>query len=261
HGHSLEFRINAEDPGRNFMPAPGTITTLDLPGGPGVRVDTGCEAGYTVPQAFDSMIAKLVVTGRTREQALQRSRRALAEFHVGGMPTVIPFHQHVVTDPAFAPTDDTEFTVHTRWIETEFHNTIPPHEGSTATAGPPGERRSAVVEVAGRRIEVTLPAGLGGPAGTAPGTSAGAARRRAAGRRPGVPAAGGAALTAPMQGTVVKVAVADGAQVAEGDLVVVLEAMKMEQPILAHRAGTVRGLSADVGAVVSPGAVVCEIGS
>ncbi|MFC7331247.1 biotin/lipoyl-containing protein, partial [Marinactinospora rubrisoli] len=255
HGHSLEFRINAEDPGRNFMPAPGTITTLDLPGGPGVRVDTGCQAGYTVPQAFDSMIAKLIVTGRTREQALQRSRRALAEFHVGGMPTVIPFHQHVVTDPAFAPPTGQEFTVHTRWIETEFHNTIPPYEGGTEQAEPEPRER-VTVEVAGKRIEVVLPAELGATATPARSTGPKPTRRGGAKQAAAV---SGDALVSPMQGTVVKVVAEDGAEVAEGDTIVVIEAMKMEQPLTAHKSGTVTGLTVAAGETVSNGGVVCEI--
>ncbi|RCV50136.1 biotin/lipoyl-containing protein, partial [Marinitenerispora sediminis] len=262
-GHSFEFRINAEDAGRNFMPAPGTVTGWRVPGGPGVRVDAGAEAGTVVGPEWDSLLAKLVVTGRDRREALERARRALAEFAVEGMATSLPFHRAAVADPAFAPeTVGTSgpFTVHTRWIENGFAAGIPPFDGAAAEAGAPAERRSAVVEVDGRRIEVTLPADLVGvpaPAAAA-AVPARSARRRSAGRRSAA-AAGGAALTTPMQGTVVKVAVTDGADVAEGDLVVVLEAMKMEQPILAHRAGTVRGLSADVGAVLTPGTVVCEI--
>ncbi|MGW5880530.1 acetyl-CoA carboxylase biotin carboxylase subunit, partial [Nocardiopsis terrae] len=160
-GHSFEFRINAEDAGRGFMPAPGTITDFTLPGGPGVRVDTGCEVGFTVPQAFDSMVAKLIVTGRTRTEALARAGRALAEFTVGGMPTVIPFHRTVVTDPAFAPAEaDQAFGVHTRWIETEFDNRIEPWAGEVGTAEGV-ERERVTVEVAGKRVEVVLPASLG----------------------------------------------------------------------------------------------------
>ncbi|WP_285735230.1 biotin/lipoyl-containing protein, partial [Nocardiopsis sp. ATB16-24] len=239
-GHSLEFRINAEDAGRNFMPAPGTITELALPTGPGVRVDTGCEAGFTVPQAFDSMVAKLIVTGRTRTEALERSRRALAEFGVGGMPTVIPFHQAVVNDEAFAPTDPEQpFGVHTRWIETEFDNRIEPWSG---TPGEPVEadRETVTVEVGGRRVDVVLPAGLGA---TAAAPAAGGGRRKRASRKGGgAVAASGDALVSPMQGTVVKLVAQEGAEVAEGDTVVVIEAMKMEQPLTAHKAGTVTGL-------------------
>jgi acetyl-CoA/propionyl-CoA carboxylase biotin carboxyl carrier protein len=257
-GHSIEFRINAEDAGRGFMPAPGTITELALPSGPGVRVDTGCEAGFTVPQAFDSMVAKLVVTGRTRTEALQRSRRALAEFKVGGMPTVIPFHQAVVSDPAFAPADPEQpFGVYTRWIETEFENTIEPWSG---TPGEPvgSERERVTVEVGGKRVEVVLPAGLGAPA-AAP--AAGGGRRKRASRGGGGTAAAvsGDSLVSPMQGTVVKLVAEEGQRVAEGDTVVVIEAMKMEQPLNAHKAGTVTGLKIAAGETVGNGAVVCEI--
>jgi acetyl-CoA/propionyl-CoA carboxylase biotin carboxyl carrier protein len=258
-GHSFEFRINAEDAGRGFMPAPGTITELNLPGGPGVRVDTGCEAGFTVPQAFDSMVAKLVVTGRTRQEALQRSRRALAEFTVGGMPTVIPFHQAVVNDPAFAPADPEQpFGVYTRWIETEFENTIEPWSG---TPGEPveAERERVTVEVGGKRVEVVLPAGLGASAAAPAG--GGQSRRKRTARRGGgnTVAAGGDSLVSPMQGTVVKLVAEEGQQVAEGDTVVVIEAMKMEQPLNAHKAGTVTGLRIAAGETVGNGAVVCEI--
>ena len=256
-GHSFEFRINAEDAGRNFMPAPGTITTFALPGGPGVRVDTGCEAGFTVPQAFDSMVAKLIVTGRTRAEALQRSRRALAEFTVGGMPTVIPFHEAVVTDPAFAPADPTKpFEVHTRWIETEFDNRIEPW------AGQPGEvdeteRESVTVEVGGKRVEVVLPASLGVSSASAGGRTG----KKRASRKGGAGAAAvsGDALVSPMQGTVVTLTAEEGATVAEGDTVVVIEAMKMEQPLSAHKAGVVTGLKVTPGETVGNGAVVCEI--
>ena len=254
-GHSFEFRINAEDPGRGFMPAPGTITELALPTGPGVRVDTGCEAGFTVPQAFDSMVAKLIVTGRTRAEALQRSRRALAEFTVGGMPTVIPFHQAVVTDEAFAPADpDQEFGVYTRWIETEFENTIAPWEGEAGSAEP-AERETVTVEVGGKRVEVVLPASLGVAA--APATDG--RRKRASRKGGGAAVVGGDALVSPMQGTVVKVVAEEGAQVAEGDTVVVIEAMKMEQPLSAHKAGAVTGLKVAPGETVGNGAIICEV--
>lgn len=257
-GHSFEFRINAEDPGRGFMPAPGTITALNLPGGPGVRVDTGCEAGFTVPQAFDSMVAKLIVTGRTRTEALQRSKRALAEFTVGGMPTVIPFHQAVVEDPAFAPADpDQPFGVYTRWIESEFDNHIAPWAGEPGTAEAV-ERETVTVEVGGRRIDVVLPASLGVAA--APAAENGGGRRKRAARRGGAAAvAGGDSLVSPMQGTVVKLVAQEGQQVAEGETVVVIEAMKMEQPLTAHRTGTVTGLKVAPGETVGNGAVVCEI--
>jgi acetyl-CoA/propionyl-CoA carboxylase biotin carboxyl carrier protein len=262
-GHSIEFRINAEDGGRNFMPAPGTLTEWAPPQGPGVRVDGGYEKGETVPGSFDSLIAKLIVTGRDRTQALERSRRALAEFRVDGMPTVIPFHLAVINDPAYVgastPTGEGEFSVYTTWIETEFDNQIEPYGGASAEAGSDpsgGERQRVTVEVGGRRLEVVLPAGLGG-IGSAP-ASAAKKPKRAAGKKAGS-AVSGDAVTSPMQGTIVKVAVEDGASVAEGDVVVVLEAMKMEQPLKAHKAGTITGLSAEVGATVSHGEVLCEI--
>jgi acetyl-CoA/propionyl-CoA carboxylase biotin carboxyl carrier protein len=261
-GHSIEFRINAEDPGRGFLPAPGTITAWRPPSGPGVRLDAGYAAGMTVPQAFDSLIAKLIVTGATRDEALQRARRALAEFVVDGMPTVIPFHRAVVDDPAFA---GTSLQVHTRWIETEFAGDIPPYEGPVA-AGPDEEtagRESVTVEVGGKRLEVTLPGGLraGGGPGSGAGPAGGAAgrSRRRGGKAGGQPAAGGNALVSPMQGTIVKIVAAEGQQVAAGDTIVVLEAMKMEQPLTAHKAGTVSGLAVEVGQTVSAGAVICEL--
>ena len=261
-GHSIEFRINAEDGGRNFMPAPGTLSAWSPPQGPGVRVDGGYENGQTVPGSFDSLIAKLIVTGRDRTQAIERSRRALSEFVVDGMPTVIPFHEAVLRDPAYVgasnPTGEGEFTVYTQWIETEFDNQIQPYSGDAAEAEEAGERQSVVVEVGGKRLEVVLPAGLGGLS-AGPAAGGGAKKpKRAAGKKAGA-AASGDAVTSPMQGTVVKVVVEEGQQVAEGDTVVVIEAMKMEQPLKAHKAGTVTGLAAEVGATVTNGAVICEL--
>jgi acetyl-CoA/propionyl-CoA carboxylase biotin carboxyl carrier protein len=252
-GHSFEFRINAEDAGRGFLPAPGTITRWSPPAGPGVRLDTGFEQGMTVPQMYDSMIAKLVVTGANRTEALQRARRALAEFEIEGMPTVIPFHRAVVEDPAFT---DAPFRVHTRWIETEFDNRIAPYEAD-AEAAEAGEREAVTVEVGGRRIEVVLPAGLGSSAAAGSGQAAPAKRR--SGKKGAAAKVGGDALVSPMQGTIVKVVIEDGATVESGDAIVVLEAMKMEQPLLAHKSGTVSGLGAEVGQTVSSGAVICEI--
>ncbi|MBT2386928.1 biotin carboxylase N-terminal domain-containing protein [Streptomyces sp. ISL-11] len=255
-GHSFEFRINGEDPGRGFLPAPGTVTRFEAPAGPGVRLDAGVEAGSVIGPAWDSLLAKLIVTGATRRQALQRAARALAEFHIEGMATAIPFHRAVVTDPAF--TSD-PFTVHTRWIETEFVNTI---EAFTGTAiaedeAEPAGRETVVVEVGGKRLEVSLPSSLGMTiARTA--AAGGAKPKRRAAKKAGS-AASGDALTSPMQGTIVKVAVTEGQEVAAGDLIVVLEAMKMEQPLNAHRAGTVKGITAEIGASVSSGAVICEI--
>ncbi|ROO50937.1 biotin carboxyl carrier protein /biotin carboxylase [Micromonospora sp. Llam0] len=251
-GHSIEFRINGEDPGRNFLPAPGAITALRLPSGPGVRVDTGVTAGDVVSGNFDSLLAKLIVTGETRTEALERARRALDEMIVDGMATALPFHRLVVRDPAFT---SEPFTVHTRWIETEFDNTVPAFT-APAAADAPEARETVVVEVDGKRLEVSLPAGFGGGTPTAPTAGRKPARRRGGA---GAAAASGDALVSPMQGTIIKIAVADGDQVAEGDLVVVLEAMKMEQPINAPKAGTVSGLSAEVGAVVSAGAMICSI--
>ncbi|EWT00122.1 carboxylate--amine ligase [Intrasporangium oryzae NRRL B-24470] len=260
HAHSIEFRINGEDAGRGFLPAPGTVAVYRTPSGPGVRVDSGVVEGDVIGGAFDSMLAKLVITGRTRQQAIERARRALAEFEVEGMPTVLPFHRAVVADPDFAPADPAEpFKVHTTWIETEFVNTIPPYAGGPAAdAGEPEERQTVVVEVGGKRLEVSLPGGLslgGGAVGA--GAKKKAPKRSASGRAGG--AASGDSLTAPMQGTIVKIAVEEGATVAEGDLVIVLEAMKMEQPITAHKGGVVTGLKASVGETVTSGAVLAEI--
>ncbi|CDR09216.1 carbamoyl-phosphate synthase L chain ATP-bindingprotein [Streptomyces iranensis] len=252
-GHSFEFRINGEDPGRNFLPAPGTVTSFVPPTGPGVRLDAGVESGSVIGPAWDSLLAKLIVTGATRTQALQRAARALAEFQVEGMATAIPFHQAVVTDPAFT---SEPFTIHTRWIETEFNNTIAPFTPTGADeAEEPTGRETVVVEVGGKRLEVSLPASLG--VATAPAGGSKKPKRKAV-KKSGS-AASGDALASPMQGTIVKVAVGEGDTVAEGDLVVVLEAMKMEQPINAHRAGTVKGLAAEVGASLTSGAVICEI--
>ncbi|PZU47329.1 MAG: acetyl-/propionyl-CoA carboxylase subunit alpha [Arsenicicoccus sp.] len=260
HAHSFEFRLNAEDAGRDFLPAPGTATTFRPPSGPGVRLDSGVVEGDTVAGAFDSMLAKLIVTGRTRQQALARSRRALAEFELEGMPTVLPFHHAVVSDPAFAPEDaDAPFTVHTRWIETDFDNQIEAYSGPTADAPEETERQTVVVEVGGQRLEVSLPGGLslGGAGGAAAGGRKKAPKRSRGGG--GGAAASGDAVTAPMQGTIVKIAVEEGQTLAEGDVVVVLEAMKMEQPIKAHKAGTVTRLSAAVGDTVANGAAICEL--
>ncbi len=258
-GHAIEFRINGEDPGRNFLPAPGVVTGYREPAGPGVRVDSGIEAGSVVGGAFDSLLAKLIVWGESRDEALARARRALDEYVLDGMATALPFHRAVVRDPAFAPADGEPFTVFTRWIETEFDNRIPAFTGAAEAQPDTAERDRVVVEVNGRRLEVSLPAGFGSGSAAGGGTAgARKAPKRSAGKRAGA-AASGDALTAPMQGTIVKVAVSEGDTVAAGDLVVVLEAMKMEQPINAHKAGTVTGLSAEAGAVVASGAVVCEI--
>ncbi|RNL57664.1 biotin carboxylase N-terminal domain-containing protein [Arthrobacter oryzae] len=258
-GHSIEFRITGEDPGRNFMPAPGTITGLKNPTGPGVRIDSGVEQGDVISGNFDSMLSKLIVTGATRAQALQRSRRALEEMVVEGIPTVIPFDLAVVTNPDFAPAEG-PFKVHTRWIETAFVNNIPAWTptGAGAEESDAGERQRVVVEVGGKRLEVVLPASLGaGTGGTGAAKPAKAKKRVRSGGT--AAAASGNALTSPMQGTIVKVAVMEGALVSEGDLVVVLEAMKMEQPLTAHRSGIVIGLAAAAGETVSAGAIIALI--
>jgi acetyl-CoA/propionyl-CoA carboxylase biotin carboxyl carrier protein len=260
-GHSIEFRINGEDAGRNFLPAPGTVTSIAYPAGPGVRVDAGVESGSVIGGQFDSLLAKLIVTGSDRAQALERSRRALAEFQVEGMATVLEFHRIVVDDPAFAALTEDEFTVHTRWIETEWDNTVPPFAGGEGVDAEDdtAARQTVVVEVGGRRLEVSLPGdlALGGGGG---GGAAGAKkppRKRGGGKSGG--AVSGDAVTAPMQGTIIKVAVSDGDTVSAGDLVVVLEAMKMENPVTAHKDGTITGLSAEAGSSVSQGTVICEI--
>jgi len=249
-GHAMEFRINGEDPGRGFLPTPGTITRWRPPAGPGVRLDAGVEQGSVVGGAFDSLLAKLIVSGADRRQALERSRRALDEFEVEGLATVLPFHRLVVREPAFAE----EFAVHTGWIEAELGDRLRP-QPAAATPEEAAERERVVVEVGGRRLEVTLPAGLGAVPGPGP--------RRPARPRPAAAAgdgqAGEDALVAPMEGTIVKVAVEEGGRVEAGGLVVVLEAMKMEQPLTAHKAGTVAGLDAVVGNKVQSGATICRI--
>jgi acetyl-CoA/propionyl-CoA carboxylase biotin carboxyl carrier protein len=249
-GHSIEFRVNAEDAGRGFLPAPGTLTRWRPPSGPGVRVDAGYEQGQTVPQAYDSLIAKLIVTGAGRPQAIERARRAVAEFEIEGMPTVLPFHAAVLTDPAFI---GEPFSVHTRWIETEFDNTIPPYEGA-AEQPETAPRERITVEVGGKRLEVVLPAGL---TAAEPAADTTAPKRGRSGKA--AAQAGGDALVSPMQGTIVKILVEEGATVSTGDTIVVLEAMKMEQPLSAHKDGTITGLTAEVGQTVTAGAAICEI--
>lgn len=255
-GHSFEFRINGEDAGRSFMPAPGTIEKMTVPTGPGVRWDSGFVAGDVIGGNFDSMLAKLIVTGADRKQALQRARRALAELTIEGMPTVIPFHRVVLDDPAFAPAEGGDFKVHTRWIETEFNNTIPMYSGAPGSVdSDEDERTTVVVEVNGKRMEVSLPDLSGG---AKPAAKPAAKTRKSRSARSAAKG-GGDELTSPMQGTIVKVAASDGDTVAEGDLILVLEAMKMEQPITAHKAGKVSGLSAKAGDTVTSGAVLAVI--
>ncbi|WP_326568326.1 acetyl/propionyl/methylcrotonyl-CoA carboxylase subunit alpha [Amycolatopsis rhabdoformis] len=255
-GHSIEFRINGEDAGRGFLPAPGTVTKFISPNGPGVRVDSGVESGSVIGGQFDSMLAKLIVTGSDRNNALERSRRALAEFVVEGMATVLPFDRVIVDDPAFIG-DENGFSVHTRWIETEFDNKIEPFVAPDAEAEDEAPRQNVVVEVGGRRLEVSLPGGfaLEGAGGGAAATKA-KPRKRSGGAKA---AASGDAVTAPMQGTIVKIAVEEGQQVEAGELIVVLEAMKMENPVTAHKAGTVTGLSVEVGAAVTQGTQLLEL--
>jgi len=254
-GHSIEFRINGEDPGRGFLPAPGSLTVWNTPSGPGVRLDSGFEKGDVIGGNFDSLLAKLIVTGRTRQEALERSRRALAEFEVDGIATAITFHRAVVSDLAFAPVDpDQPFSVHTRWIETEFNNTIPAYSGGTAGLDEPESRTPVTVEVNGRRIEVILPANMSVGGGSSSGAKKPAHKAKKA-------AAGGSgdSVLAPMQGTIVKLAVEEGQTVAVGDLVVVLEAMKMEQPLTAHKAGTVKNINAEIGTTVPSGTALLDI--
>ncbi|MFS0730992.1 biotin carboxylase N-terminal domain-containing protein [Curtobacterium sp. 1P10AnD] len=260
-GHSFEFRINGEDAGRNFFPAPGPVHAFNAPSGPGVRIDSGVVSGDVVSGSFDSMLAKLIVTGATRAEALERSRRALAEFEVTGLPTVLPFHRAVVSDPAFATDDDTPFSVYTQWIETDFVNDIPPWSGATEELPAPASRDTVVVEVQGKRIEVTIPSivggGAAGAAGRRPAGPSAPPKRRSSGVRGGLASSG--SVTSPMQATVVKVAVAEGDTVVKGDLLVVLEAMKMEQPVQATRDGVVKALNAPVGQTISSGHVLLEL--
>jgi len=259
-GHAIEFRINGEDAGRNFLPAPGPVTKFHPPTGPGVRLDAGVETGSVIGGQFDSMLAKLIVYGANRSEALARARRALAEFEVEGLATVIPFHRAVVSDPAFIG-DDNGFSVHTRWIETEWNNTIEPFTGSEPLDEEDFRpRQKVVVEVDGRRLEVSLPGDMALSNGAA--DPAGVVRKKPKPRKRGSHAgavASGDAVTAPMQGTVVKVAVEEGQEVAVGDLVVVLEAMKMENPVTAHKEGTITGLAVEAGAAITQGTVLAEI--
>ncbi|ORA79585.1 acetyl/propionyl/methylcrotonyl-CoA carboxylase subunit alpha [Mycobacterium malmoense] len=260
-GHAIEFRINGEDAGRGFLPAPGPVIKFHPPTGPGVRLDSGVETGSVIGGQFDSMLAKLIVYGANRSEALARARRALGEFEVEGLATVIPFHRAVVSDPAFIGDED-GFSVHTRWIETEWNNTVEPFTGSEplydeADTRP---RQKVVVEVGGRRLEVSLPGDLALSNGAA--DPAGVVRKKPKPRKRGShggAAASGDAVTAPMQGTVVKVAVEEGQEVAVGDLVVVLEAMKMENPVTAHKDGTITGLAVEAGAAITQGTVLAEI--
>ena len=251
HGHAFEFRINGEDAAANFMPAPGTIVKYSEPAGPGVRVDSGVVQGSVIGGQFDSMLAKLIVWGPDRETALRRSARALAEYTVEGLPTVIPFDQAVVADPAFAA-EDGNFGIYTKWIEEEWDNQLPAHDDSTdAEAAEAEPSQVHTVEIDGRRIEVALPASFG---------INGAPRKKKKRKGSGAKAAvSGDAVTSPMQGTVIKVNVEEGQEVAEGEVLLVLEAMKMENPVKAHKAGTVTGLAVEAGSSTTKGSVLLEI--
>jgi len=241
-GHSIEFRINGEDPGRSFLPAPGRITKMSLPTGPGVRVDTGFRTGDAITGNFDSLLAKLIVTGATREQAITRARRAIAEFTIEGMATALPFHQAILQDPAFT----NEFKVYTSYIEKEFNNQIPEFKILPLEAQTKAAADHLVAEINGKRFEILVHA-------PEPVVKRHRAKDALAG------GSGGVGLTSPMQGTVVKVAVAPGQSVEKGDLVIVLEAMKMEQPLMAHRSGVIANLTAVIGESVTSGTVLCDI--
>ncbi|MGV0386185.1 acetyl/propionyl/methylcrotonyl-CoA carboxylase subunit alpha [Corynebacterium tuberculostearicum] len=250
-GHAFEFRINGEDAAANFMPAPGTIVKYSEPAGPGVRVDSGVVQGSVIGGQFDSMLAKLIVWGPDRETALRRSARALSEYTVEGLPTVIPFDQAVVADPAFAA-EDGNFRVYTKWIEEEWDNQLPAHDESTdAEAADAEPSQVHTVEIDGRRIEVALPASFG-----ANGTPRKKKKRKGSSAKAAV---SGDAVTSPMQGTVIKVNVEEGQEVTEGEVLLVLEAMKMENPVKAHKAGTVTGLAVEAGASTTKGSVLLEI--
>ena len=241
-GHSIEFRINGEDPGRSFLPAPGRITDWVIPTGPGIRVDAGFKNGDTIGGNFDSLLAKLIVTGTTREQAIERARRALAEFSVEGLATALPFHRAILEDPAFTQ----EFKIYTSYIENEFNNEIPMYQAPVVPLETHMAPEYLVAEVNGKRFEVLVHA-------PKPVVKRHRAKQSMAG------GAGGAALNSPMQGTVVKIAVKEGDRVEVGNLVIVLEAMKMEQPLMAHKAGVISNLSAVIGATVSSGTALCDI--
>ena len=240
--HSFEFRINGEDPGRSFLPAPGRITEWKIPSGPGVRVDAGFKNGDTIGGNFDSLLAKLIVTGSTREEAVQRARRALAEFNVGGLATALPFHRAIMQDPAFTE----KFTIHTSYIENEFKNEIPPFVQSVLDSQTHTAPEHLVTEINGKRFEIFVHA-------PEPVHKRHRAKQGASG------ASAGTAVTSPMQGTVVKVAVEEGQKVEAGELIIVLEAMKMEQPLSAHRSGVISNLSAIIGETVSSGSTLCDI--
>ena len=248
-GHAIEFRINGEDPGSNFMPAPGTVTKYVEPSGPGVRMDSGINEGEVIGGQFDSMLAKLIVWGKDRDQALARSARALDEYQVEGLATVIPFDRHIVKNPAFVG-DGSSFDVYTKWIEQEWMETNPiePYAGDTDADEDTTPSQKVVVEIDGRRVEVALPGDL-----ALGGGNGGAKKKKSKKRRGGGKAVSGDAVVAPMQGTIIKVNVEEGQEVQEGETVVVLEAMKMENPVKATKSGTVTGLDVEEGKGVSKG--------
>ncbi len=263
-GHSIEFRINGEDVGRDFLPVPGQITMFASPSGPGVRLDSGVETGSVMGSQFDSMLAKLIVTGATRAEALERSRRALAEFRIEGLPTVLPFHRAIVADPAFTGLRSADgsatFSVHTRWIETEWNNNVEPFAiGEPAGDDASAPRQRITVEVGGRRVEISLPGQLAFASVGAPGRNTAARANPQPRRRGASGTASGDTVTASLQGTVVKVAAKEGQAVQAGDLIVVLEAMKMEIPVNAHKAGVVTNLTIQSGAAITAGATICTI--
>jgi len=241
-GHSIEFRINGEDPGRSFLPAPGRITSWKIPTGPGVRVDAGFRNGDVIGGNFDSLLAKLIVTGSTRKQAIERARRALAEFEIGGLATAIPFHRAILEDSNY--TED--FKVYTSYIENEFVNEIPAFQSAVLEVQTKVAAEKLVAEVNGKRFEILVHA-----------PEPVVKRHRA--KQASVGGASGTGLASPMQGTVVKIAVEEGQTVEAGDLVIVLEAMKMEQPLSAHKAGVIKNLKAVIGETVASGTVLCDI--
>ena len=241
-GHSLEFRINGEDPGRSFLPAPGRITSWNLPTGPGVRVDAGFRNGDVIGGNFDSLLAKLIVTGATRKEAIERARRALAEFEVGGLATAIPFHRAILEDPAYTE----NFKIYTSYIENEFKNDIPAFQSAVADVQTKVAAEKLVAEVNGKRFEILVHA-----------PEPVVKRHRA--KQASAAGASGTGLASPMQGTVVKIAVTEGQKVSAGDLIIVLEAMKMEQPLNAHRDGVIKNLKAVIGETVAAATVLCDI--
>lgn len=250
-GHAIEFRINGEDAGRGFLPSPGTVARFVPPLGPGVRLDTGVAAGSAVSGQFDSLMAKLVVSGSSRDEALARARRALDEIVIEGLPTVLPFHRAVVEHPDFTA-EDGRFLVHTAWIESVFDNTIEPFDVAVTEDSDPGH---VVIDIGREQLRLRLP-GLAAMEGEIGRSLRSAVRERTARV---ATATATQTVSAPMQGTVVKVLTEEGAEVNEGDTIVVVEAMKMENPVRAHRSGVVRGLACVPGQTVAQNDAICEI--